>query len=336
MKTTEFEERFSSWAFSTMQKLRKTVGIGFVIIAAVSVKSLEPGRWADETRAGLQALFNGHATERANLAFLQAAACFILALLTPKASINKLTRRKDVNKSELKTAEKAGKRIHLLVEATYLSWSLYYLITGLSIRSSTDLFDRAFTITFNTLPSLLLFWLYIELAEFTVEEEIPNKTNRKKGVDEVSKTGLVSAAAFHRVLSIGVFALIIAPIWYALGKHNESTITVFDGIASCMNGVALALVVGRLGSKNIDPGSLTLGLLYFYAVIQPTAASFHDNVGVHLLATTVALPLKVLLWLVFVWAFTTGIISEYVHDIRVLLARQHTAEREELEEGILS
>jgi hypothetical protein len=77
-----------------------------------------------------------------------------------------------------------------------------------------------------------------------------------------------------------------------------------------------------LGSKIIDPGSLTLGLLYFYAVIQPTAATFHASPTAHLFATTVALPLKVLLWLVFVWAFTTGVLSEYVHEIRVLLIRE--------------
>jgi hypothetical protein len=93
-----------------------------------------------------------------------------------------------------------------------------------------------------------------------------------------------------------------------------------------LNGVALALVIGRLGSKFIDPGSVTLGLLYFYAVIQPTAATFPSMAMGHLLATTLALPLKILLWLVVVWAFTTGILSEYVLSVRVLLIREHEVE----------
>jgi hypothetical protein len=338
---SQLEERFASWAFSTVQRLRRTVGFGFIIFTAISITI---HLWINKTgEVGTE--------QRAGLAFIQAAACFLLALLTPKASISALARRKGVNESDLTTAQIACKRIQIFVVATYLAWSLYYLITGLSMKPTLTLLDRAFLVTFNTLPSVLLFWLYIELAEFTVEE--PNRSKAagkiKLGVinNPVSSdkaailrklslgrftltihTGITPKptssgnADFLHIFSIGIFALIITPVWYAFGSSNESIIKLFDGIASCLNGVAIALVVGRLGSQKIDPGSLTLGLLYFYAVIQPTAASFYNDNNVQLLATTIALPLKALLWLVFVWAFTTGVLSEYVHDIRVLLTHQ--------------
>jgi hypothetical protein len=63
------------------------------------------------------------------------------------------------------------------------------------------------------------------------------------------------------------------------------------------------IIVKRVFAETERFFSTLLGLLYFYAVIQPMAAAFPDNPAVHLLATTVALPLKVLLWLVCVWAF---------------------------------
>ncbi|HEY6347787.1 MAG TPA: hypothetical protein VI636_00105, partial [Candidatus Angelobacter sp.] len=110
-----------------------------------------------------------------------------------------------------------------------------------------------------------------------------------------------------------------------LGSRSEmaaACLTILDVIAACLTAISLALVVGRLGHQRIDPGALVLGFLYFYAVIQPVAVSFAEKPVLQVLATTVALPLKVLLWLVCVWAFTTGVLAEYVHTLRPLLQKQ--------------
>lgn len=314
---------------STVARLRKAVGIGVVLAAAISVKNLEPHTWLSKSLPELNVLIENHSSDRAYLAFTQAVACFLLALLTPKPSLFTLQHRKNINQDKLSTAEKACRRIQILVMAIFYAWALYYLITGLSLQNPRTLFDDAISISLNTLPSLLLFWLYIELAEFTVDVPDREKRKRKKFTSVEIKSS--NYAAFDRLLSIAVFALIVVPVWYAYGKGKEGTIFVFNVISSCLNGVALALVVGRLSSKYINPGSITLGLLYFYAVIQTTAPTFSVNVVGHLLATTVALPLKVLFWLVVIWAFTTGIISEYVYDIRVLLTRDRRRESLEVE-----
>ena len=333
------QERFASWAFSTAQRLRKAVGIGVILAAAISLQSLNPQTWSTLKPDQLDNFFKGLAPQRANLALIQAAACFLLALLTPKPSISAFALRKGINRPDHRTAKEACKRIQLFVVAAYLAWSLYYLVTGLALVLNPGKFDQAISVTLNTVPSVLLFWLYLELAEFTVDAPKVASGERKQDKGEALDSAAdddapITDAAFHRVISLGVFALTIVPVWYASIRNDENApfiINIFVVISSCLNGVALALVVGRLGSKIIDPGSITLGLLYFYAVIQPTAATFHISPAAQLIATTVALPLKVLLWLVFVWAFTTGILSEYVSEIRVLLIRERTSRQAKLE-----
>ncbi|MDQ1593270.1 MAG: hypothetical protein QOG71_3897 [Pyrinomonadaceae bacterium] len=312
----QLRESFARWAFSTVLILRKTLGIGVVFVAALSLKNFEFGKPINTQ-------------ERAILAFIQAVACLLLAVMTPKSDLKILAGRQGVSPSDLVTAKKACRRIKQLVVATFICWSLYYLITGLSLIQNpvpnvSSLFDRAILATFNTLPSLMLFWLYIELAKFTVDKPDLGRFKGKLDADEAADLSSSDATEFTRLISSGIFILITAPMWAALGWEDGRIISAFEVITSCLNGVCIALVVGRLDSKIIDLGSIPIGLLYFYAVIQPTAATFHDKTIAHLIATTVALPLKVLFWLVFVWAFTTGAISEYVHTIRVLLIRDYT------------
>lgn len=342
-----------------VEQLRKAVGIGAIFIAAVSIKDLEPSKWLSIQPSEWPRFLTAHAQGRANLALVQAVACFLIAVLTPKPSITSLARRKPMSKRELAIAGKACRRIQLFVVAAYLAWSVYYLITALSFAQQARqqaqehdqrqqaqqqqdqqqqaqqqqaqqeaqlLLDRTIAVNLNIIPSLLLFWLYLELAELTVEA--PSLDGARKGEDIKAAERLIdsSDAPFHRVISLGVFALIVASGWYGYAMKDPTIINISEAASSCLNGVALALVIGRLGSKVVDPGSITLGLLYFYAVIQPTAAAFHHNPGAHLFATTVALPLKILLWLVIIWIFTTGILSEYVHDIRVFLTKEHNGQ----------
>lgn len=87
----------------------------------------------------------------------------------------------------------------------------------------------------------------------------------------------------------------------------------------------MALVVGRLDSKFLDPGTWVVAVLYLYAVIQPLAIYFEDADS-RFYATTLALFLKAFLWLVFYWAFTDGRLWNYVVAIRkLLLGETHTS-----------
>jgi hypothetical protein len=414
------KKSFAYWAFSTMLDLRKAIGISILLTAAFSITGLEPRKWFDYSPDGLENFLKvDKAPARAWLALIQAGACLLLALLTPRHKIPEHEDRKDVDqpanagKSQSRaavesqeskspdgktleaqktekvqtnvarrlswlwfrsrsrkddfakarpsseTAIAACRRIQLLVTAVYLAWSLYYLITGLTLVLPKSELDQAISVTLNTVPSVLLFWLYLELAEVTVDEPNSNGAEMRTGGGQTpaptkdstappsgdSTTSITTVPsipiAFYRVISLGVFALITVPVWVASGRDDaiaavsreEATASFirnsFDMISSCLNGVSLALVVGRLGSKIFGLGSITLGLLYFYAIIQPTAPTFHNQATAQVLATTVALPLKALLWLVFVWAYTTGTLAEYVSEIRVLVTRGYVREQAE-------
>lgn len=252
--------------------------------------------------------------------------------MVPKPSIQSLKERGELSKDKEAIAKKACVRIQLFVMASYMAWSVYYLVTGLTLPELPkvpygDLLNRAFSVNVNIIPSLLLYWLFLELAKITVVG--PARIGAQK--DESAKEEEIlrdnRSAIFHRAISLGVVALIIIPAWYAFAQKDDMLMQLAEVASACLNGVSLALVVGRLGNRVVDPGSITLGLLYFYAVIQTTAAIFYARPGVHLFATTIALPLKVLLWLVIVWAFTTGILSEYVHEIRDVLITKTKAKR---------
>lgn len=243
--------------------------------------------------------------ERAVLAFIQAAACFLLALLTPKP---KLPVRALLQDEKEKARDfQACRRIQLFLITIYFTFSIYYIVTGLQLLSP-QYHDDIVSMTLNAVQGLLFFWLYLELAEITVDAPPLALAESNDGF---------YGAAFQRVVSSGVFAMVVVPAWcfYSPGR----SVSGFNIASACLTGVSLALVVGRLGSKRIDPGALVLGLLYFYSVIQPLAARFPEEPLAQVLATTAALPLKVLLWLVCVWAFTTGILAEYVHTLRPLL-----------------
>jgi hypothetical protein len=194
------------------------------------------------------------------------------------------------------TVKQAAKRIKSAWMIVYGSWVLFY---------AGDWFFKAFVGASATgelfldacamLNAFLMFDLFVEFSEVTVPTE--------------------QGASTHHIQLLVVFGCIaiVLVMLEILAVTNKVPvlITPLRVLAGCISGVTLALVVGRLGSMHIQPGVLILSGLYLYAVIQPFGAML-DRPIVHFLATSVALPLKVLLWMVFVWAATTGRLYEYL------------------------
>jgi hypothetical protein len=311
-------KEFWRWAVTTLYTLRTALGVGAIIAAALTIKSffpsLLPSNWMGKSLVDLDKSA-GKAVEsaRVNLAFVQAAACGLLALFTPKPSLVTLE-RKIVDKNRLQIAQEACENVHLTVVCLFVSWLLYYAVAAITASMKlTGPYPDAFITTLDTVTTVILFWMYLELSRITLGDSVHDPKSQSQQI------------VFARVMSVCTILAIIVPLWYAAGatkisgQASSSILLVCEVIASCLAGVALALVVGRLGSYYIDPGSGTLAFLYLYAVIQPTSAVFPEHPFVMLLATTIAFPLKVLLWLVCVWAFTTGTLAEYVYEIRVLI-----------------
>ncbi len=309
------QSTFLAWVFSLRAQARyKVVGVIALALAGGAVGLLEPAQWLslglDEIEARLETL----RPARATLMFLQATVCLVLALFTPKANPAGLRLSVRIPPERRRVTEKACRRIQLNLVAVFLFWSVHYLVMGLSLQNQPNEFDSAFITTLSSVTALLVFWLYLELAEITIAEQ-PADRPRQKGL-----LGAAHEPLFSRFVSTGIVLLFVVPAWFGYGKTLPSLIRVAETGIGMLSGVALALVVGGLGSKHLNPGPGTIGVLYVYAIMQPAAGSFDDPV-IQLFATTLALPLKIVLWLVCVWAFTTGVLAEYAYEERTLIEK---------------
>lgn len=300
---------FPKWAATTIQTLRKSVGIGGLIALAVAISYLEPGtwltRWADDT---LESLLEEKSSERATIAFVQAFVCLVLAVMAPKA---KLPSKFLGSEDRAQIAMRSCRRIRELLAIVFFLWSAYYAITGFGLLYAAQLVDRPFLITLSGLTSLIIFCLYLEMGEITID-----------GDGLKTRYGDVLT---YRVMGVGIFLLLIAVTWYGYARNDVKMLDLMDMAVAALSGIGLCFVVGRFADKLLNPGAVTLFFLYLYAVIQLGAAVMAEKPVVHLIVTTLAMPLKILLWLVCVWAFTTGILGEYVHEIRSLIERVEKA-----------
>lgn len=302
---------FSKWAFSTVDRLRKLVGIGSVAAGAAALSSLEPVKLLTLQGQELRAAIQHSAPSLASLLMIQAVTCAALALLTPRAHLSWLDRVPDLSEERKEKAIKACHRIRLNLVAVFILWTMYYLLSSIALFSGQEAppSDWVIKISLSALTALVIFWLYLELSKLTVRS-----TSAPAPPDD--------EASVHRLVSAGIFFAMIGLAWFAHERDWVVIVRLVDLLVACLSGIALCLVVGRLGNEYIDPGPAALSLLYLYGVIQPAAALFRDDALVYLIATTLALPLKVLFWLICVWAFTTGVLAEYVYEVRAILEKQ--------------
>jgi hypothetical protein len=163
----------------------------------------------------------------------------------------------------------------------------------------------------STLTAVFIFFLFVEMSELTLDDNSTRGRPRPEVRDALNQKVIFACSAF-----VVVFLNAVALFSQQDGGTLESAV---DTIISCGSGVVMALVVGRLGSKFLDPGTWVVATLYLYAVIQPLAIFFDKHATARFYATTLALFLKAFLWLVFYWAFTDGRLWSYVVALRKLL-----------------
>lgn len=311
---------FPSWAISALERFRKAAGIGALLASAVAIKSLRPEEWISRWIAStpeknlLQELLTETTTQRGYLALVQAGACLLLALSTPSA---RLLDRPGRDAQRVAIAHRSCRRIQQCVVLVFFLWALYYCVTGVRLLFAVapDSAARPFITMLSGLTSLVLFWMYIEMGQLTLDRETVPAASRPADVTPL------------QLMGVGLAIVIIGLAWFGYAVGKSKVCDVADSAVACLSGVGLCLVVGRLGSKYLDPGPIALSLLYLYAVIQLGGAVFEASPAVHFGVTTIALPLKLLLWLVCVWAFTTGILGEYVFEVRALIEKV-TVDRE--------
>lgn len=248
------------------------------------------------------------------LSMLQAVICFLLTLMIPRPVANKVNE----SQQDETITEEASRRIQVMVLFLYVFLGLYYTINAFFYFRNDPKPLELWGGVFEILTATIIFFLYIELSELTVRE----REGSSSQIKQIVRDALPSDAYRHRIVFSGIAAiLIILNILSYQYQPSSEVQTIVRILVASLSGVTLALVVGRLGSIYINPGTLALFFLYFYAVIQPFAGFFHEP-AVYFIVASLALPLKVLLWLVFVWAFTSGKLWEYVQAIREYLETQ--------------
>lgn len=311
------KQNFQEWLLSEVGKSSKIISGGTLLswIVALSLylynhrSSIFDGTFESDLKNADAIQFRGI------LASLHAAICFLLTVMTPKPIPNP---NEELPYNYL-TVE-ASKRIQVRVLFLYIFLGLYYTVDAFFTFQGNFSSLKHWGGVFETFTAILIFFLYVELSELTVAQ----KEDSASGTSPIVKVNISSDAYRHRIIFVGLAAplimLNILSSYYSSPAVLQVTVRT---IVACLSGITLALVVGRLGSIYINPGTTTLSLLYMYAVLQPFAGLFQYET-VHFIVTGLALPLKVLLWLVFVWAFTSGKLWEYVREIRDFLERQVT------------
>jgi len=250
------------------------------------------------------------------------------------------------------TVNRACRNIKLWIQLMFLFWAIYYGMTAFAThRTKLETLQtpapnvaasvvpsqlsaappaqnqskpksreaRAFNLVLNilsTLTAVLIFFLYVEMSELTLVDQatkswVQPQTNPRQQVRNAFEQKASFAAVALLVISANTLSVIFVP-------HPTFIENFVDTIIACGSGIVMALVVGRLDSKFLDPGTWAVAILYLYAVIQPVAIYF-DNQNSRFYATTLALFLKAFLWLVFYWAFTDGELWSYVVAMRKLL-----------------
>jgi hypothetical protein len=157
---------------------------------------------------------------------------------------------------------------------------------------------------FNNAQSAVLFSMYWELTESTIES-----VNGQYQRAESTLTPIIILPVV--LLGVGEYVLWdVHFLWHGL----------FGLISGIGGGITIALLVGRLDSRRISPPRYVVGLLYLYALIQPLFPWLEPTSPYLALSMfSLALVLKVILFLFVYWTFASGKLLYYCVRMTELL-----------------
>ncbi len=350
-------DTFGHWLTSNKvlgRKLLSVAGVAGLLVSLHGLKMLPPlmetgdlpsliDKWNDQ-------LMHNANMNSAFLHLLQALVCLVLVILTREPSedeVKKLyqgatqssqsqpspqgtiiSRFKERVFPNLESVPLAGAyrayiRIHVLLSVVFGAWFLYYATVGLGqliLRGAAASDEHYFFSTaFDVWNSVALFWLYIELSNITVRPEQSGSEG-----DEAHRSFLNARAHRWLAVLIGIGTTLAAFMLSfpggALASIGFWRMTL-SFVCSSFAGVSFALVVGCMSRRLLSPGPIFLATLYFYSMLQLTGVSFADqnHPWMEVAATSLALPLKVLFWLVFMWSFQSGRMEQYVRETRMAM-----------------
>jgi hypothetical protein len=303
--STSDKKIFRNWLIFETREIRKFISLSALAGWLIALAILIYRRLPIDSMTSLSNVFEDpeFPFTKTGFALAQACICFLLAFLTPPAT-SVITR--DTN-----FTMKAAARIRRHVIYLYLSLSvLYFAMSFFYYRGLPPGTDNCLTV-FEIVTASFIFFLYVELSQITVSNNEESSFLIK---------GFNRSKLFFSALAL--ILIIISILSYAFpGKdqnieHKDFLIQTIKSVAAFLSGCTLAMVIGRLGNAYLYPGTFTIFLLYFYAILQALTSG---NESIRFLVILLALPLKIILWLVFVWTFTNGKMSHYVGETRNVL-----------------
>jgi len=257
---------------------------------------------------------------RPGLFFLQALLCCILLFLIPTA------------RSSIQISDRATIATKQFLEAwkrLWLFWILLYL-TFLAREVGVLFFKVQLQYPDGSLPAWWRYgWVWLlnvmsnlQTLSLFMLYRIVTKSTVNTDQHDSSLPWVKGLAVFAIVTVVDLFAVVgsLVPNDIALIKAaSEPARQFFMWAPGFLAGISIALFVGRLDSKYIDPPTWFITLLYLYALIQVPWGAFENKV-LETIITSAALLLKSLLFLFVAWMLQTGILFFFVERVAHLIS----------------
>jgi len=258
---------------------------------------------------------------------LQAIVIFILYWLIPhpsdltEYSLSRIARSlrdesngetSDIDPKSLEKSQGISIKFSRMWSNAWISWSILYfawaVIIIVSLISNKDLFTKGETIgtlhklswltsLFNNLSSVFLYMCYRELA-------FPTKL-----IKEDQRQPLFSLLTLLGFVAVFDYFLITA---------NSAVSVIPEWVGSFIAGAIIALLIGRLESKLVDPPVIITALLYIYAAIQGSVVLFPRDPSLMLALTSAAFFFKIILFLLIYWLLSSGVLTFYLAEAAIL------------------
>jgi hypothetical protein len=206
----------------------------------------------------------------------------------------------------LPRAARAAKRFGDLWSYTWLCWAVVYF--GFALSAQYQLWYPKAKLWYtdpindflNNIQTIFFLMCYRELR-YPTDEERRNPL-----------FALLSVPVFLVIVEL-VLLLPDNPAHSSLGEPLRVFLSWATGFAG---GAAIALLVGRLESKFIDPPSWLTYLLYVYAAIQGAHIVLNKDLYATLVLTSFAFFSKVVFFLFIAWILQSGVLLYYFTEIK--------------------
>lgn len=182
--------------------------------------------------------------------------------------------------------------------------------------------SKFFVYSMNTLSLMFVFWCFVILYRPPIDEKKkPPKSKRPISDKRIhNQKKLFGYSLIATVILIAAFPLFFHFAADGKGIYTDTKlndyVVFFDAISGVLNAVALALLIARLDSKLVGLPSWLVGILYFYAAVQPLFVVFElPGVVSSTIKTFVLIAvftLKIYFFFIILYAFQTGRILNYI------------------------